>query len=322
MNLSIAVCTRNRAASLARMLDSVTRLDLPAFLTWELVIVNNGSTDGTSQTIASFADRLPIREETEPRPGLSNARNKGVSAARGRYIIWTDDDVLVDRAWLSAYVAAFDRWPDAAVFGGKVLPIFEGTAPGWFTANLDTLFGPIAYRDFGDDPLPLSADRVPFGANYVVRTEEQRAFPYDPELGVAPGRNRIGEETAVIAAILASGGSGMWVPAAKVSHCIAANRITTRYVGRHFQAHGETLAYLENAGRPRASRGVPRWMWRRMLTQALRYYASRCFDPPAVWLEHMRRYQIGRGEVRYLAERAQRALAPGVPSPPHGGEKG
>lgn len=305
MTLSVVVCTRNRADSLASTLESMTRLDVPTSLTWELIVVNNGSTDATSQIIASYADRLPIREEAEPRPGLSNARNTGVAVARGRYVIWTDDDVLVDRAWLSAYDAAFAHAPDVAVFGGKVLPLFDGPAPEWFTANLDTLSGPVAYRDFGDEPLALSADRLPFGANYAVRTAEQKAFRYDPELGAAPGRNRVGEETAVITAILASGGSGVWVPEAKVQHRIAAKRITARYVSRHFQAQGESLAYLENAGRTAAPRGVPRWLWRRIVTGAARYYVSRCFDPPAVWLEHMRRYQMDRGAALYWAQRAR-----------------
>ena len=65
-------------------------------MVWELLIVDNGSTDHTSNIVTSFEDRLPVKRLWQPEPGLSNARNFGIRHAAGKYIIWTDDDVLLD----------------------------------------------------------------------------------------------------------------------------------------------------------------------------------------------------------------------------------
>jgi glucosyl-dolichyl phosphate glucuronosyltransferase len=74
---------------------------------------------------SSVSDYLPI----EIWPPFSRARNRAVYAARGDYLVWTDDDVVVDPNWLAAYVAAFRRRPEAAVFGGPVFPRYEPPVP-------------------------------------------------------------------------------------------------------------------------------------------------------------------------------------------------
>ena len=238
---TVLICTRDRAASLAHTLESlvaagrgVTDGD------WELLIVDNGSSDGTADTVASFRDRLPVRTVREETPGLSRARNTGVDHARGRYAIWTDDDVLVDRDWLHAYLAAFRRHPEAAVFGGRAVPRFEEPRRAWFEAASGTIASLLAIRD---EPSwdAITPQRVPYGLNYAVRMKEQRAHRYDVELGVAPGRRRGGEETSLIREILAAGGTGAWVWDATVHHLIPAERQTAAYIYRFYRAHGQVF---------------------------------------------------------------------------------
>src|SRR5690349_14130582 len=102
MMITVAICSLNRAESLRRTLTSLTAMRIPADLAWETLVVNNEGTDHTDQVIDSFVGRLPIRRAMEPRRGLSNARNRAIDEARGDYIIWTDDDVVVDPSWLAA----------------------------------------------------------------------------------------------------------------------------------------------------------------------------------------------------------------------------
>ena len=176
MNITVLICTRNRRASLARTLQSIAACDVPAELAWEILVVDNGSEDGTSEEVAGFAGRLPIRSVREEMPGLSNARNTGVRHARGDHILWTDDDVLVEPGWLAAYARAFADYPEAAFFGGGVRPVLEPPTPAWLTDNLDLLEHLLAARDFGDVPFEIRAgdDRLPFGASYAVRASDQR----------------------------------------------------------------------------------------------------------------------------------------------------
>jgi glycosyltransferase involved in cell wall biosynthesis len=117
---SVIVCTRNRCSALAQLLDSLTRLVLPPGLAWELVVVDNGSSDGTAALIDSFADRLPVRRIFEPRKGISRARNAGLDAALGEILAFTDDDCLPAPDWLRVIVQEFARDPGLAGIGGRV----------------------------------------------------------------------------------------------------------------------------------------------------------------------------------------------------------
>ncbi len=297
MDVTVAICTRNRANSLARTLESLRQMTIPDGLAWEVVVVDNASRDATPAVLRDFAAKLPLRAEKEPVVGLSRARNRAVAAARGDWLVWTDDDVLVDANWLAAYVAAFRRWPDAAVFGGKVLPLLEPPTPDWFRAAQPLLGYLMAQRDFGDAPLPLcvAEGRVPFGANYAVRMQEQRGRQYDPDLGPGSASGRLGEETGLIDAILGAGGTGWWLPDAVVRHSITAKRQKVGYVFSYFRAHGVTAGFSGGADDVRLLFGVPRWLWRRLAVRFVRYHASRLYAPPQVWVKCLIDYAFDRG---------------------------
>jgi glycosyltransferase involved in cell wall biosynthesis len=287
MDASVIICTRNRAPSLARALASIERANCPAGFTWELVVVDNGSTDDTAAVLADFSVR-------------------GVAAARGRYLIWTDDDVMVEPDWLSAYAAAFARWPEAAVFGGKILPVLEEPVSPWFAACQHEFSELLAKRDFGGSPLPLSfaEGRFPFGANFAVRAAEQRRFLFDPALGPAPGQNRVGEETQVLRAILNDGNTGYYLPNAVVRHMISPSRQTTSYVRSRYQAHGHSLASEDQRVYRRSFAGSPLWLWRQLATEAASYWLARTFSSPSVWVPHLRKHASWQGYARALRDRS------------------
>lgn len=321
MLLSLVICTRNRAEQLRRTLRTAEKLEAPGE-PWELLIIDNGSTDHTARVVEDFADRLPIRRIIEREPGLSNARNRGVQEARGRYICWTDDDVLLDRGWLAAYADAFRRHPEASFFGGRVTPVFDGPVPGWFAANSDLLGDLLAARDLGETEARfLSGTReLPYGASFAVRTADQRRHPFDPALGA--GRQRLGEESVVMLAMLAEGGHGVWVPAARAEHVIAAARLTLGYVADYYHASGATWAYLGREGQttpmgppPPAGRarilGVPLWLWREVLVGGIACRLSW----PARTLSRRRlgawiNYHYMRGALSQVRAQAGRKAAP------------
>jgi glycosyltransferase involved in cell wall biosynthesis len=302
MLATIAICTLNRAESLRRTLDSLAAMHVPADLSWEIVVVNNGCDDHTDEIITSFKERLPVRREWEPQRGISRARNRAVETAKGDYIVWTDDDVVVGPGWLAAYAAAFRRWPEAAVFGGPIVPRYETPVAEWLMACEHMLDFTYAVRDLGDAPVRLSSKDgdYPFGANFAIRAAEQAGCRYDTNLGMAPGQERHGEETSVIRRILATGAIGYWVPDASVEHCITRRRQTTAYIVRYFAAHGETNAFVGG------SRGagpfyfdVPRSLWRHVAESWLRYRIHRLISPAPVWMEHLQNYGSVKGTVRY-----------------------
>ncbi|MBX9715690.1 MAG: glycosyltransferase family 2 protein [Burkholderiaceae bacterium] len=249
LEVTVVICTRNRARQLASVLESAAAMSVPEGLQWEFLLVDNGSTDDTTEVAMGFADRLPMRVVREDTPGLSNARNKGVEQARGRYMCWTDDDVVIDPGWLAAYVQGFRMHPDAAVFGGKVIPLLEGgNAPDWFERGKfqQPLSSLLAYRDLGEVAIPLgfSGGLVPYGANYAVRTQEQRQALYDPQLGVSPSHKMLGEEVDVMYRMFKAGVTGWWVPGSLVNHIIPPARQTRSYVYEYYFLAGATMVHM------------------------------------------------------------------------------
>ncbi len=254
LHVSIVVCTYNRPERLGTLLESACALEIPAGLRWEVLVVDNGPAGGGAErseneaAALAFAGRLPVRVAREPTPGLCNARNRGVSEALGRYLCWTDDDCLLDPGWLASYLEAFEDHPEAALFGGRIVPELEPPAPAWFRRRLEEwpVNYVVAHRDMGDEESPISAEggRLPWGANFAARAEEQRRHPYKVELGFSPHHRRTGEETDLAYRILKAGGSGWWVPGARVRHIIPAERQTRAWIADYYDQAGSTAAFL------------------------------------------------------------------------------
>ncbi len=306
MLITVALCTFNRSASLARTLRSLER-SAPIAEPWEVLVVDNGSTDGTQDVVKQFEARLPIRTVLEPRPGLAIARNTASAHARGDHMACTDDDVIVAADWLGAYAAAFARWPDAALFGGRIVPVLEEPVTPWFPKALPHLGLPFAARNLADTPIALKpdGDTIPFGANYAVRTAVQRQFPFDPELGA--GKLHFGEETTCFMAMLAAGHEGRWLPDCVVEHMIAPKRQTAAYVADWFSGLGRTEAWRgECPDGPRIF-GVPRWLWRRLAVRTLNYRLSRLHARPDVWMRKLVALAQDQGRIAHFkAVRAER----------------
>jgi glycosyltransferase involved in cell wall biosynthesis len=295
MRFTVAICTWNRAPLLSGVLERLTHIRDPGGA-WEVVVVNNDSTDDTERVLAAFAGRLPIRNAFEPKPGLSHARNAAVRHATGDYLVWTDDDVLVNKDWLAAYGRAVEQRPQAAVFGGPVRPRFEGTPPPWLSAAWQDISAAFAARDLGDEPFELG-DELPYGANFVIRAREQRLFPYDPNLGRRRGGGALGEETAVIRAILETGGTGWWVPDAAVEHWIPKGRQSVRYLRSYYKLQGRTFHKWDGGGRPTFF-GRPLWLWRSIIQAELAYSRARLSRDPHRWIKPLFQASILRGATR------------------------
>ena len=278
-------------------LQQLTRMQQPCE-PWELIVVNNASTDETERVLDTFVDRLPLRRVFEPAPGLSHARNAAVRQASGDYVIWTDDDVLVDAAWLIAYERAIKRWPEAAVLGGPVRPRFEGTPPPWLSANAQKIQAAFAARELGGEPFELTDDdRIPWGANFVVRMREQKQFSYDPALGRKRSGGALGEETAVIRAILKSGGVGRWVPDAVVEHWIPKGRQTISYLQSYYALVGKTYYRRSHYDAPMLWGGPP-GIWLDAIQAELAYALAKLSGDPGRWLKPLVRASILRGAIK------------------------
>jgi glycosyltransferase involved in cell wall biosynthesis len=312
MNVTVAICTWNRADLLRKTLESMTSLAVPSNCEWELIVVNNASTDSTKSVLNAFSHRLPLRPVFEPRQGHSNARNRAVAEANGDLLIWTDDDVLVDSRWLAEHWRAFRANRHIAYFAGPIEPWFESNPPRWFQRHLHELSGVVVCVDHGSEMRPLKRNESLFGANLAVRRDVAAKFPFNSTLGRMKDALTGGDDSDFIDRLADGGLEGMWVPLARVKHFVPRSRTNANYVNRWFRDAGRTAVrrYAPMDG-PRF-RGVPRWVWRKYVTQL----ALASFWRPtrnARWFESHREALMLRGiiEETRAARSIERSSASG-----------
>ncbi len=300
--IDLVVCTWNRADQLKRMLDSVFRLIVPYDCSLRLVVVNNNSTDGTSSVLADISEhkffnrhQLLVLDETQQ--GHTHARNKAVEHLDSDLVMWTDDDVCVDANWVASTVADADANRAIGFFGGKILARLEPRKPTWIAENWDLLKGCFAERDLGDQRLVFSESRLPYGANFALRTSIQKQFHFDSSLG-RRGDEVLGEdELDLFRRMLKHGWEGRWNPDSVVDHVVDASRINEEYIRRYFVGQGRALVKKGEAWHADKRR-----LWWESLLHYLNFRFKRQFAASPAWLAQLIRSGLAEGQYAQLKE--------------------
>jgi glycosyltransferase involved in cell wall biosynthesis len=265
MNVTVTICTWNRARLLDQALAQIHHLRIPAGVEWEVLVVNNNCTDDTDQVLTRHAEVLPLRRAFEPKPGIANARDCALRHARGEFQFSTDDDALVDPDWFAAYYEAFQRWPQAGFFAGPIEPWFESPPPPQMKAAFESLAIGYCGIDRGKEERLLRPDESPVGCNMAFRRRLAEPFHYDPRLGRNREQQLFGEETAFCNCMTAAGIPGVWVPSAKVRHYVPAQRMELAYLKRFYAGLGQSMVRMGGVADGTRLAGVPRWVIRRYL---------------------------------------------------------
>lgn len=297
MKIEIAICTWNRAPLLKQTLKRIASASIPEEDTLQVIVINNNSTDNTAQVANSFAGRLPIKVINEPKQGHCFSRNCAIKHARGDLLLWTDDDVVIDEKWIVAYAEAARANQDESFWGGPIVPVFEAGKPKWIAENWDKLSGCFAARDLGDQPISFDHETLPYGANFAIRTDVQKQFPFAEDLGRKKNSVLGEDELQMLRRVLDSGKKGAWVPAAKLDHIIDRPRTTPGYIQRYFVGQGRAIArrgqqwHNDVAALRREARHEHRM-----------YRAKRMFAKSDVWVSHLLRGALAQGQALQLAK--------------------
>lgn len=209
-----------------------------------IIVVDNASSDGTSERMRPYAERGQIQLLHEIRPGLSYARNAGVQAATGRWIIFLDDDVLVQTDFLVRYAAAMRDFPEMGYFSGAVKPVFDGPIPKWVEIVLQDHSWCFSATDLGQSTRVLGHNQFPFGANMAIRRDIALQFPFETDLGFKHGVLIPGEETALFRSVAEAGYQGMWIADVPVLHRLPQRRASRAFLLRraYGQGHADAVA--------------------------------------------------------------------------------
>lgn len=234
---TVALCTHNHLDRLRRTLADLAAITPPR-AHWELLIVDNGCTDGTTDLLASNQWARPaasVRVVREDKLGLSNARNRAIAEAAGDYIVFIDDDETPDANWLCAYERCIEReHPDA--LGGAIDVLFiDGGRPAWLQ---DELLGFIGKLSHGTEARILTSPSTPiFGGNFGFRKGVfEHIGLFDPTLGRRGSANNGGEDTEIYRRLLAQGFKVCWMPDSVILHRIESGKLRRGYfLDLHFR---------------------------------------------------------------------------------------
>jgi len=230
MNIAytVALCTHNHADRLVRTLADLRSIRAPD-APWELLIIENGSTDATPSILGSHAwpAEWHVRVVREEKLGLSNARNRAIEEAQGDYLIFIDDDETPDPEWLRAFERLIkDHAPDA--FGGRIEVLFEGNRPEWLA---DELLGFLGQLNRADSVTPLTQQNTSFhGGNFGVRKAVCKTVGgFDAMLGRKGSDNTGGEEVDFYRRLLGHSFKVYWTPHAVIHHRIQTDKLKRSY---------------------------------------------------------------------------------------------
>jgi glycosyltransferase involved in cell wall biosynthesis len=243
---SVIVPTRNRADRLDACLAALAHQTLPAGQ-FEILVVDNGSTDGTAARIARWAELRPgLRRVEAPEPGVSRARNAGIAAAQGELLAFIDDDAVAEPSWLATLLGAYDRWPRVGAACGRARLRLERRPPPWYGPFSETWYSAM---DFGPTArLLLDAHEVPWSLNLSARAALAREVGGFPEqLGRVDGNLLSGEEFPFITGIRATGAHIAYEPEAVVWHAVPAERLRMGWLLRRAWVEGRSTPVRNHA---------------------------------------------------------------------------
>jgi glycosyltransferase involved in cell wall biosynthesis len=260
MDISVIICTYNRAEILRETLSSFMLMQRPADLQCEVIIVDNNSNDNTSAVSDEFCRRNPelFRYLSEPMQGLSFARNAGIRSSSAGLIAFVDDDIYFDQGWLLEMLDLF-RTTDAMGAGGKSIPLFEGGTPSWISTKVLSLYGS---TNSGDAVKRMIFPDHPFGLNMVFRREVfERIGLFNVTLGRIKKSLLSNEEYELFYRIDRGRLPVFYTPLAIIHHRIPESRTRKSWVLRRYYYQGLSDMVFAQIAKPwsRAGqiRGLP-----------------------------------------------------------------
>jgi glycosyltransferase involved in cell wall biosynthesis len=315
IDISVIICTFNRADVLSDTLESYAGMEFPADGGAELLIVDNNSTDATARIARAWVERLPhpARYVFEAQSGLSYARNTGIRQARGAVVAFADDDIYFDRRWLVQLLRVFREHPDAMAAGGRSEPLFEASPPSWLTMNMIVCYGS---TNSGDQVRTMSYPEHPFGLNMAFRRETLVATGgFNTGLGRRKQSLLSNEESDVFFRLHERGMRVVYTPHAVVQHRIPASRTQKKWLLRRYFWQGMSDVALRqiHGKRPRVQLLRESWWELRSVVQAVtggfflptRIYVHVRSRNVSDWAEYLYRLGVIRQSLREVLGRTR-----------------
>jgi glycosyltransferase involved in cell wall biosynthesis len=318
-DVAVVISTYNRCDILPGALESVLAQDGGA--SYEVVVVDNNSTDRTREAVESFIalGHKNLRYVFEPRQGLSYGWNTGIAHSSAPIIAFTDDDVSVARDWVSSIKRAFDEHPEVDFVGGKVLPEWKSEPPRWLTTDH---WSPLAILDHGDVPFYVNANKpFPLLNKSFRRKVFEQVGMFRPEMGRIKDNIGSTEDHDLQLRIYLGGGQGLYAPSIIMMAEVPPERLEKSYHRRWHSGHGRYCAMMnlleitDEQGRLNEKLtsnvvlfGTPGFLYRTLLFESVHWLTSVLLRRESRTFQHENklRHLVGYMRKRYEQHAATR----------------
>lgn len=247
--ISVILCTRNRADLFDKAMASIAVQNFPRSA-YEIVVVDNGSSDHTPNVAQCYAAEANVRYLREERVGLCVARNTGWRAAEGPYVALLDDDAIAQPGWLAAIANTFERSPgDVGVVGGRVDPIWLAPRPNWLA---DDVSQALTIVDWGPDEKEILDLRKEWlvGANMAApKALIAEVGGFHPWLDRVRDNLLSNGDVHFEMEVIRRGYRCLYVPSMAIEHLVPSSRLTQAWFTKRFYWQGVSDAVMEIIGR-------------------------------------------------------------------------
>jgi glycosyltransferase involved in cell wall biosynthesis len=248
--ISVVICTYNRASYIREAMESLYTQTLDRG-SYEVIVVNNNSTDTTAMVCGSFIEshndaRFVYLNEAQQ--GASFARNTGARHAQSPLLCFMDDDAVADPDYLERIVAFFAVHADAGGLGGRIIPRYIPAEPAWMSHYVSSLVGQFHYSE---EVKVFAPGKYPLESNMIVLKEDFDTIGgFNEALPGVKGSLRIGGEGKDLFLRLQSLGKKIYYdPDIRVQHVVETNKLSHEYLYRvaSGMGRGERVRMLQKS---------------------------------------------------------------------------
>jgi glycosyltransferase involved in cell wall biosynthesis len=272
---SVCICTYNGGARIGMVIEALAAQTQP-LETWELLVVDNASTDGTGDSVNRLVKKMlggSGRVVHEEQLGLSFARSKAAREARGEIVCFLDDDNVPAPDFVARAIRAFADRPTVGALGGKILPVWE-TPPNDLALAVQDFA--LAICDMGDSPFQLRRGTGPVGAGLCIRSKILQKIYVERSVAARvtghQGRDVRGGDDFVVGILTWQLGYECWYePSLRIQHLLPARRMEKDYLLQLYEGIGRGQAAVRrlNDWKARsplaviiAAKDIARWLKR------------------------------------------------------------
>ncbi len=272
MDFSVIICTYNRADSLRETLASVVEQNDVEGINYEILVIDNNSSDHTKDVTVDFIMRHGDRVKYffEEKQGVAYARNRGIKESTGPIIAFIDDDVLVSKTWMRGLKNCFDETAADAV-GGRISRKWNCDKPKWYTEELG---GCLISQEWGDKRKKWdSLDKHMVTANIAFHRSIFKKYGlFREDLGRRGDDLVGGEDRDLYYRLLANHGVVIYEPEALAYHKVETERLTKEYFEKWFFDVGRTLGHTMRWKWTHLFTVAPLWVWKKYILAAVKRY--------------------------------------------------